>query len=154
MVRIAIGADHGGYEMKERMKQYIAQLGYETMDVGTFSTVRCDYPDYAFMAAQAVSSRKCDVGIMIDAVGIGSSIMANKVPGVRAAVANEIYSARNSKLHNGANMLCMGSLIIGDGVAKEIIKVWLETELDGDRNKKRVKQISDIEARIIGCSRT
>ena len=79
MVRIAIGADHGGYEMKERMKQYIAQLGYETMDVGTFSTVRCDYPDYAFMAAQAVSSRKCDVGIMIDAVGIGSFILHGTV---------------------------------------------------------------------------
>ena len=152
-MKIARGADHGGYEMKERMKKYIAELGHETVDVGTYSTKRCDYPDYAFMTAQAVSSHKCDVGIMIDAVGIGSSIMANKVPGIRAAVANEIYSARNSRLHNGANMLCMGSLIIGDGVAKEIIKVWLDTELDGDRNKQRVKQICDIEDRILGCGR-
>ena len=143
-MKIAIGADHGGYEMKERMKKYIAELGHETVDVGTYSTKRCDYPDYAFMTAQAVSSHKCDVGIMIDAVGIGSSIMANKVPGIRAAVANEIYSARNSRLHNGANMLCMG---------KEIIKVWLDTELDGDRNKQRVKQICDIEDRILGCGR-
>lgn len=152
-MKIAIGADHGGYEMKERMKEYIAGLGHEIMDVGTFSTERCDYPDYAFMTAQAVSLHKCDAGIMIDAVGTGSSIMANKVPGVRAAVANEIYSARNSKLHNGANMLCMGSLIIGDGVAKEIIKIWLNTELEGDRNKQRVQRICDIEARILGCSR-
>lgn len=150
MMRIAIGADHGGYEMKERMKKYIEELGHVCVDMGTHSTERCDYPDYAFMVAEAVSSKKCDVGIMIDAVGIGSSIMANKVPGVRAAVANEIYSARNSKLHNGANMLCMGSLIIGDGVAKEIIKIWLETELSGDRNISRVKQICDIEQRLIG----
>lgn len=103
------------------------------------------------MVAEAVSSKKCDYGIMIDAVGIGSSIMANKVPGVRAAVANEIYSARNSKLHNGSNVLCMGSLIIGDGVAKEIIKIWLETDLAGDRNIKRVNQICSIESRILGC---
>lgn len=151
-MKIAIGADHGGYEMKERMKQYITGLGHECMDVGTFSTERCDYPDYAFMVAQAVSSHKCDAGIMIDAVGIGSSIMANKVPGVRAAVANEIYSARNSKLHNGSNVLCMGSLIIGDGVAKEIIKVWLETELSGERNIRRVNQICSIESRILGCN--
>ena len=94
-MKIAIGADHGGYEMKERMKKYITEeLGHECVDVGTFSTKRCDYPDYAFMVAEAVSSKKCDYGIMIDAVGIGSSIMANKVPGVRAAVANEIYSAQ------------------------------------------------------------
>ena len=151
-MKIATGADHGGYEMKERMKKYITEeLGHECVYVGTFSTKRCDYPDYAFMVAEAVSSKKCDYGIMIDAVGIGSSIMANKVPGVRAAVANEIYSARNSKLHNGSNVLCMGSLIIGDGVAKEIIKIWLETDLAGDRNIKRVNQICSIESRILGC---
>ena len=151
-MKIAIGADHGGYEMKERMKKYITEeLGHECVDVGTFSTKRCDYPDYAFMVAEAVSSKKCDYGIMIDAVGIGSSIMANKVPGVRAAVANEIYSARNSKLHNGANVLCMGSLIIGDGVAKEIIKIWLETDLAGERNIKRVILRCSIESRILGC---
>ncbi len=152
-MKIAIGADHGGYELKERMKKYIAELGYETMDVGTFSTVRCDYPDYAFMVAEAVASKKCDYGIMIDAVGIGSSVMANKVPGVRAAVANEIYSARNAKLHNGTNVLCIGSLIIGDGVAKEVIKTWLETDLSGDRNIQRVNQICAIEQRILGCNR-
>ena len=153
-MKIAIGADHGGYEMKERMKTYITkELGHEVVDFGTFSTERCDYPDYAFMVASAVSTHKCDCGIMIDAVGIGSSVMANKVPGVRAAVANEIYSARNSKLHNGCNMLCMGSLIIGDGVAKEVIKIWLSTELDGDRNKKRVQMICDIENRILGNNR-
>ena len=152
-MKIAIGADHGGYELKERMKKYISGLGYECMDVGTFSTERCDYPDYTFQVAAAVSSKKCEYGIMIDAVGIGSSVMCNKVPGVRAAVANEIYSARNAKLHNGTNVLCIGSLIIGDGVAKEVIKTWLETDLSGDRNIQRVNQINEIERRILGCSR-
>ncbi|MCF2555422.1 ribose 5-phosphate isomerase B [Faecalicatena contorta] len=151
-MKIAIGADHGGYELKERMKKYIAELGHECMDVGTFSTERCDYPDYAFQVAAAVSTKKCDYGIMIDAVGIGSSVMCNKVPGVRAAVANEIYSARNAKLHNGTNVLCIGSLIIGDGVAKEIIKIWLETDLAGERNIQRVNQINEIEQRILGCN--
>lgn len=152
-MKIAIGADHGGYELKERMKKYIGGLGYECMDVGTFSIERCDYPDYAFQVAAAVSSKKCEYGIMIDAVGIGSSVMCNKVPGVRAAVANEIYSARNAKLHNGTNVLCIGSLIIGDGVAMEVIKTWLETDLSGDRNIQRVNQINEIERRILGCSR-
>ena len=151
-MKIAIGADHGGYELKERMKKYIAELGHECMDVGTFSTERCDYPDYAFQVAAAVSTKKCDYGLMIDAVGIGSSVMCNKVPGVRAAVANEIYSARNAKLHNGTNVLCIGSLIIGDGVAKEIIKIWLETDLAGERNIQRVNQINEIEQRILGCN--
>lgn len=152
-MKITIGADHGGYELKERMKKYIGELGHECMDVGTFSTERCDYPDYAFQVAAAVSMGKCEYGIMIDAVGIGSSVMCNKVPGIRAAVANEIYSARNAKLHNGTNVLCIGSLIIGDGVAKEVIKTWLETDLAGDRNIQRVNQINEIERRILGCSR-
>lgn len=149
-MRIAIGADHGGYEMKERMKEYITSLGHTCVDVGTNSTERCDYPDYAFLVAQQVSTKACDYGIMIDAVGIGSSIMCNKVPGVRAAVCNEIYTARNSKQHNGSNVLCMGSLIIGDGVAKEVIKIWLSTDLEGDRNMQRVNRINEIERRING----
>ena len=150
---IAVGADHGGYNMKETLKKYLEELGHQWVDYGTTDTTRCDYPDYAFLVAQAVSSGVVDCGIMIDAVGIGSSVMANKVPGVRCACANEIYSARNSKLHNGCNMLTMGSLIIVDGVMKEIVKIWLETELDGDRNKQRVNQICEIEKRILNANR-
>lgn len=148
-MKIAVGADHGGYEMKERLKKYLEELGHEWVDYGTDSTKRCDYPDYAFLVAQAVANKSVDCGIMIDAVGIGSSVMANKVPGVRCACANEIYSARNSKLHNGCNMLTMGSLIIGDGVMKEVVKIWLETDLAGDRNIQRVNQINTIEQRIL-----
>ena len=147
-MRIAIGADHGGYAMKEMLKGYLKELGHEPVDFGTHSAERCDYPDFAFLVGSAVATHSCDEGIIVDAVGIGSSIMANKIPGVRAAVANEIYSARNSKLHNGANVLCLGSLIIGEGVAKEIVKIWLETKLSGDRNISRVNMIADFEKRL------
>ena len=147
-MRIAIGADHGGYAMKEMLKGYLKELGHEPVDFGTHSAERCDYPDFAFLVGSAVATKNCDEGIIVDAVGIGSSIMANKIPGVRAAVANEIYSARNSKLHNGANVLCLGSLIIGEGVCREIVKVWLETKLSGDRNISRVNMIMDFEKRL------
>lgn len=152
-MKIAIGADHGGYELKQKLIPYLQEMGHEIVDYGTNSTTRCDYPDYAFMVAQAVSLRKCEYGIMIDTVGIGSSIMCNKVPGVRAAVCNEIYTARNSKQHNGSNVLCIGSQIIGELLAKEIVKVWLNTNLEGERNIKRVNMIMDIENRILGYNR-
>ena len=151
-MKIAMACDHGGLRLKNVLKADLEKNGYEVEDFGTYSEDSCDYPDYAFQVAAAVSTKKCDYGIMIDAVGIGSSVMCNKVPGVRAAVANEIYSARNAKLHNGTNVLCIGSLIIGDGVAKEIIKIWLETDLAGERNIQRVNQINEIEQRILGCN--
>lgn len=150
-MRIAIGSDHGGYELKEKIKKYLTdelQVQYE--DFGTYNTNRCDYPDYAFLVAYAVSSKKCDFGIMIDGAGIGSSMMANKVPGVLAACANEIYTARNSRQHNNANVLTLGSMVIGEGVAKEIVKIFLTTKHEGERNIQRVNTILDIEKRIKG----
>lgn len=153
-MRIAIGCDHGGFALKEVLKKYINDdLKHEYTDLGTFSEERCDYTDYSFLVAEAVSNKKCDFGIMIDSVGTGSSIMANKVPHVRAAVANEIYTARNSRNHNDANLLCLGSLIIGEGVAKEIVKVWLSTPFEGERNIKRVNKILEFERRLNGCRR-
>lgn len=150
-MKIAIGCDHGGYPLKEILKKYFKdELKYEYIDFGTHSEKRCDYTDYAFLVAHAVSSKRCDFGIMIDAVGTGSSIMANKVYGIRAAVANEIYTARNSREHNNANLLCLGSYIIGSGIAKEIVKVWLSTNFSGERNIKRVEQIIEIEKRLKG----
>ncbi len=148
-MRIAVGADHGGYVAKEKLKQYLKELGHEYVDFGTNSTERCDYTDFAYLVAASVANKRCDVGIIIDAVGTGSCMMANKVPGVRAAVCNEIYTARNSRLHNGANVLTMGSLIVGDGVMKEIVDVWLKTELSGDRNILRVGKIMDVERRML-----
>lgn len=149
-MKIAIGSDHGGYELKEKVKKYITEeLHYQCEDFGTFNTNRCDYPDYAFLVAQAVSLKKCEFGIMIDGAGIGSAMMANKVPGVLAACANEIYTARNSRHHNGANVLTMGSFVIGEGVAREIVKTFLSTKFEGERNLQRIKSILEIENRLL-----
>ncbi len=148
-MKIAIGCDHGGYELKEIIKEYLSevlQIQYE--DFGTYNKVRCDYPDYAFLVSHAVSTKKCDFGIMIDGAGIGSSMMANKVPGVLAACANEIYTAENSRHHNGANVLTLGSMVIGPGVAKEIVKTFLTTKFEGERNMQRINSILDIEKQI------
>lgn len=148
-MKVAIGCDHGGYPMKEMLKKYLKdELNVEYLDLGTFSDQRCDYPDFALLVGEAVSNKRCDYGIMIDAAGVGSSIMANKIPGVRAAVANEIYTARNSRAHNDANVLCLGSFIIGEGVAKEVVKVWLSTKFEGERNIKRVDKIIEFERRL------
>lgn len=148
-MKIAIGSDHGGYKEKEELKKYLKdELGHDVTDFGTYSTDRCDYTDYALLVAQAVSSKKADVGILIDGAGIGSSIMANKVPGIRAACANEITTAINSREHNGANVLCMGSGIIGLAVMKNVAKSWLEHDLCGDRNIRRVGKIVEFERRL------
>ncbi len=149
-MKIAIGCDHGGYELKEKLKKYISEeLKIQYEDFGTYNKTRCDYPDYAFLVAHAVSTNKCEFGIMIDGAGIGSAMMANKVPGVLAACANEIYTARNSRQHNGANVLTLGSMVVGEGVSKEIVKIFLSTKFEGDRNMQRIKSILDIEKRIL-----
>jgi len=149
-MKVAIGCDHGGYELKEKIKKYISEdLNIQFEDIGTFNTNRCDYPDYAFLVAHQVATKKCDLGIMIDGAGIGSAMMANKVPGILAACANEIYTAHNSRQHNGANVLTIGSMVIGEGVAKDIVKTFLTTKHEGDRNIARVKRILEIEKRIL-----
>ncbi len=149
-MNIAIGCDHGGFELKEKIKKYLSEeLNMQYKDFGTFNNNRCDYPDYAFLVAQAVSTNQCDFGIMIDGAGIGSAMMANKVPRVLAACANEIYTARNSRHHNGANVLTLGSMVVGEGVAKEIVKTFLTTKFEGERNLVRIKSILDIEERLL-----
>ena len=149
-MRVAIGCDHGGYELKEKIKKFLTEdLNIEFEDFGTYNKERCDYPDYAFLVAHAVSTKKCDFGIMIDGAGIGSAMMANKVPGVLAACANEIYTARNSRHHNGANVLTLGSFVIGEGVTKEIVKTFLTTKFEGERNMERIKSILEIEKRLL-----
>ncbi len=142
---IAIGSDHGGFSMKEQLKPFIAEMGYTIKDLGTTSEEACDYPDYAFAVANLVSSGDADRGIMIDAVGVASAMVANKLAGVRAAVCQNEFSAQSSREHNDANVLTLGGRILGIELAKTIVKVWLATEFAGGRHKKRVDKISDID---------
>jgi ribose 5-phosphate isomerase B len=142
---VAIGADHGGFELKEILKVNLSGMGLDVKDVGTYSKAAVDYPDYAHEVARLVSSGKAWRGIMIDGAGIGSCIVANKVPGVRAGMAYDYSSAVNSREHNDTNVLTLGAGLIGINLAKQIIKTWLSTEFGGERHARRVDKISAVE---------
>ena len=139
--KIAIGADHGGFEMKEALKKVLDELGCEYQDFGTNSTAAVDYPDFAQAVALAVARKTCDLGIMIDGAGIGSCMAANKVSGVRAAMCYDEASARNSREHNGANVLTLGGKMISNDKMREIVRIWLSTELTEERHRRRVAKI-------------
>jgi len=143
--RIAIGADHGGFEMKEEIKRVLSDLGHDYQDFGTNSTEAVDYPDYAHAVARAVARGVCDVGIVVDGAGIGSCMAANKVPGARAAMCYDEATARNSREHNGANVLTLGGKMISADRMREIVRAWLSTELTEDRHRRRVSKIDAIE---------
>ena len=141
--RIAIGADHGGFDLKDVLVEHLRAAGYEVTDVGTSSREAVDYPVFARAVAEAVATAAADVGVMIDGAGIGSCMAANKVPGVRAALAYDVSSARNSRAHNDANVLTLGAGLIGPALAKQIVDVWLETECTESRHLKRVAMFSE-----------
>ncbi len=142
---VAIGADHGGFALKSVLVGHLHDLGFEVRDVGTFSTDAVDYPDYAEQVALLVSRAEARAGIIVDGAGIGSCMAANKVPGVRAACCNDLYTAANSREHNGANVLTLGSMVVGEGLAKKIVTLWLQTDFGGGRHKRRVDKIMAIE---------
>jgi ribose 5-phosphate isomerase B len=146
---VAIGADHGGFELKGILKTEISSLGFEVTDIGANSKDAVDYPDFAHAVAHLVSTGKAWRGIMIDGAGIGSCIVANKVPGVRAGMAYDISSANNSREHNDTNVLTLGAGLIGANLAKQIVKVWLTTEFGGDRHQKRVDKIKSVEKQYL-----
>jgi ribose 5-phosphate isomerase B len=146
---VAIGADHGGYELKEALKPELKTLGFEVNDLGTNSKEAVDYPDFAHAVAQAVSSGKAWRGIMIDGAGIGSCIVANKVPGVRAGMAYDYSSAVNSREHNDTNVLTLGAGLIGVNLAKQIVKTWLTTEFGGGRHASRLDKIKSVEKQYL-----
>lgn len=146
---VAIGADHGGYEMKEALKPAIVELGCEIVDVGTNSKDAVDYPDFAHAVASMVGSGKAWRGIMIDGAGIGSCMVANKIPGVRAGMAYDISSASNGREHNDANVLTLGAGLIGNNLAKQIVKTWLTTEFGGGRHASRVNKIVEVEKKYL-----
>ena len=146
---VAVGADHGGYELKEMLKGYLAELGYAVVDCGTESTSSVDYPDFAFAVAQLVAQGQAWRGIIVDGAGIGSCMAANKVPGVRAAMCYDQATAFNSREHNGANVLTLGAGLIGANLARQITKTWLETPFGGGRHARRVDKIMQIERRFL-----
>ena len=146
---VAIGADHGGYEMKEALKGELNALGFDVNDVGTNSKEAVDYPDFAHAVAQLVGSGKAWRGIMIDGAGIGSCIVANKVPGVRAGMAYDYSSAVNSREHNDTNVLTLGAGLIGASLARQIVRTWLTTEFAGGRHTPRVDKIKLVEKKYL-----
>lgn len=146
---VALGADHGGFALKEALKEFVSGLGYSIIDCGTQSTEAVDYPDLAYAVAKLVSTGEARFGIMVDGAGIGSAIAANKVPGVRAALCYDHATAVNSREHNDANVLTLGAGLIGLNLAKQIVQTWLATPFSGGRHQKRVDKITEIEKRFL-----
>lgn len=144
-MKVAIGSDHGGLKIKEEIKVLMEELGVEFEDVGCTCQESVDYPDYALPVANKVAKGEVDRGILICGTGIGMSIAANKVKGIRCALVHDLFSAKATREHNDSNVLAMGERVIGPGLAREIAKVWLETQFEGGRHLKRVEKITMIE---------
>src|SRR5688572_24068803 len=144
-MRIAIGADHAGFLLKEHLKKTLTQLGHQTDDHGTNSEASVDYPPICAAVGRAVVTGAADRGIVLGGSGQGEQIAANKVRGVRAALCNDLYTARMSRAHNDANVLSIGARVVGEGLADEIVALWLETPFEGGRHERRVAQIAQIE---------
>ncbi len=144
-MRIAVGSDHAGFHLKEKIKQFLIEKGHEVIDYGTTSESSTHYPLFAKNVALAVQKREADRGILVCGTGIGMSITANKFKGVRAALCLNEYMARMSRLHNDANVLCLGDRILGEDLALTIVDVWLNTPFEGGRHAKRVELIGEIE---------
>jgi ribose 5-phosphate isomerase B len=143
---VAVGADHGGFKLKESLKKYLEEeLGVVVKDFGTQSEESVDYPDFALAVARAVGAGECEKGIVIDTMGIGSSIAANKLRGVRAALCHDVLTARSSRGHNDANVLALGSKVVNPGLARTIVRAWLSTSFEGGRHGRRVQKIVDAE---------
>jgi len=143
-MKIAIGADHAGVELKKEIMQYVIDMGHEVKDFGTFTTESVDYPIYGEKVAREVASKNFDMGILVCGTGVGISIAANKVKGIRAVVCSEPVSAALSRAHNDTNVLALGARIVGSQMAKEIVSAWLKTEFEGGRHGKRVAMIDGI----------
>jgi len=144
-MQIGLACDHAGFELKEELKAFLKSLGVNAIDMGTFNEESVDYPDFGVLVAEKVSRGEFEKGVLICGTGIGMAMVANKFPRVRAAVANDLYSSRCSREHNDANVLIIGGRIVGRELAKEIVKVWLETPFAGGRHKRRIEKIEALE---------
>ena len=145
-MRVVIGSDHAGFDQKERIKAHLAEEGYELTDVGTANAEdSVDYPDFAIAASRLVASGKAGLGVLVCGTGIGMSIAANKVRGVRAALCNDLYTARMARQHNNANVLSIGARIVAPELAEEITRIFLDTQFEGGRHQRRIDEIAKIE---------
>jgi ribose 5-phosphate isomerase B len=145
-LRIAIGADHAGFALKEEVRRALEDAGHQVRDLGTGSTASVDYPDFALAVAQAVRAGEAERGILICGTGIGMAMTANRVPGVRAASCSDCYSARMARAHNDANVLAFGARVVGSGVAADLVRVFLETPFERGRHERRVRKIESASA--------
>jgi len=145
MSRIAVGADHAGYELKQHLAAMLADADHDVIDLGTNSTESCDYPPICAAVGRAVRDGAADVGIVLGGSGQGEQLAANKVRGVRAALCNDLYTARMARSHNDANVLSMGARVVGVGLAEEIVQLFLTTPFEGGRHQRRVEQLAEIE---------
>ncbi len=143
--RVAVGADHGGFPLKEELKPHLVELGWEPVDVGTHSTEAVDYPDFAVAVARRVAGGDCAFGIMVDGAGIGSAMAANKVPGARAALCYDLSTAMNARIHNDANVLTLGAGLIGSALARQIVRAFLEHACTEERHRRRVAKIDALD---------
>ena len=145
-MKISIGCDHGALNLKNDLIPHLEKLGYEVKDFGTYSLDSCDYPDFAGPAAQAVASGECEKGIVLCTTGIGVSISANKIDGIRCALLSDVWSAKMTRLHNDTNMMAMGAGVVGENLALEIADTWLGTEFSGDeRHQRRIDKVMALE---------
>jgi ribose 5-phosphate isomerase B len=151
---ISMGADHGGVELKDDLKSFLRDLGHEIMDHGTHGTDSVHYPFYGAAVARTVASGRAERGILICGTGIGMSMVANRFPGVRAALCHDLYTTLMSRRHNDANCLVMGGRLLGKGLAREMVKAWLETPFEGGRHSLRLDQIEGLEQEILGRGRS
>lgn len=144
-MNIVIGSDHGGMKLKKALLVFLNENGYKTIDIGPYSIESVDYPSYAAEVSTYVVERRADYGILCCGTGIGMSIAANKIKGIRAAVVGDTFSAEATRAHNDSNVLCLGERVIGEGLAIKILEIWLKTKFEGGRHKRRIEKISDIE---------
>jgi ribose 5-phosphate isomerase B len=144
-MKVAIGSDHGGFDLKDAVSAAIKELGHEVIDLGVYDRTSVDYPDFAAKVAEAVVTKTCEQGVLICGTGIGMSIAANKVPGIRAALCNEVFSAQMAREHNDANILCLGARVVGPGVAQEIVRAYFSSNFAGGRHANRVAKLNALD---------
>lgn len=145
-MRVALGADHAGVELKNRLAAALSRSGHEVLDLGTHGAESVDYPDFASAVAEALRTDEADRGVLVCGTGIGIAIAANKVDGIRAATCNDLFTARMARAHNDANIVALGARVVGDGVAREIVETFLSTDYEGGRHARRVSKIHALES--------